>query len=228
MTAPGRDRPASLPGDPTRLPLAGQGHERAGTASAPFSYACRRCNRCCRDRRIQVNPYEVLRLARNRGISTGELVDRHVDPSLVSLRRRPDGTCVFLGPSGCTVHADRPLVCRLYPLGRVVRGAEEAWVVLPEAAGSEGVRGTDGQVEEYVRAQGAEPYLRAADVYHAVVERMMLARPGEIPSSTPADAAPVNGRWLLDVDAHVQTTGDPERDLHRHAEFLLEVLALPE
>jgi Fe-S-cluster containining protein len=32
------------------------------------------------------------------------------------LVRRPDGSCTFLGPQGCTLPGDvRPLVCRLYP-----------------------------------------------------------------------------------------------------------------
>ena len=30
-----------------------------------FSYRCTRCNSCCVDKRIQVNPYEIARLARN-------------------------------------------------------------------------------------------------------------------------------------------------------------------
>lgn len=35
-----------------------------------FSYRCARCSRCCPRYHIQVNPYEILRLARLLGVST--------------------------------------------------------------------------------------------------------------------------------------------------------------
>lgn len=204
------------PGSRRALPLAGAGHARSGSAEGAFSYHCHRCNRCCRDRRIQVNPYEVIRLARNRGLTTGEFVERHVDTERMALRRRPDGACVFLGSSGCTVHTDRPLACRLYPLGRIVRGSDETWVVLPAADGSEGVRGTAGKVKSYVRKQGAIPYMRAADAYHALVERALIA--GAAGETARNDGS--SGRWLLDVDACVDTTGEPEIDLALHLDHL--------
>src|SRR5260370_22196922 len=39
-----------------------------------FSYLCNQCGRCCRDKVITLSPYDVLRLARAAGISTGEAV----------------------------------------------------------------------------------------------------------------------------------------------------------
>lgn len=123
---------------------------------------------------------------------------------------------MFLGNSGCTVHTDRPLACRLYPLGRIVRGSDEQWVVLPPADGSEGVRGTADEVKSYVRKQGAIPYMRAADAYHAVVERALIA--GAAGETARNDGS--SGRWLLDVDACVVTTGEPDVDLALHLNFL--------
>src|SRR5262245_22789218 len=90
--------------------------------STPFGYVCRRCSRCCSDKQIQINPYEVARLARAKGQSTSEFRAAWTeDGQGTVLREKEDGTCVFLGPRGCEVHRDRPLVCRLYPLGRIVR-----------------------------------------------------------------------------------------------------------
>ena len=44
-----------------------------------------------------------------------------------------DAQMLFLGERGCTVHADRPLVCRLYPLGRHIdeHGAESFYHLEP-------------------------------------------------------------------------------------------------
>lgn len=86
-----------------------------------FGYICRRCLKCCHGMHIQLNPYEVARLARNRGMSTTEFRAAFtIDGRGLALTRRDDegGACVFLGSNGCEVHADRPLACRLYPLGR--------------------------------------------------------------------------------------------------------------
>jgi Fe-S-cluster containining protein len=84
-----------------------------------FGYVCHRCLKCCQHKLIQLNPYEIARLARNRGMTTSEFRSAWtMDGVGLYLAQTKSGTCVFLGGDGCTVHPDRPLVCRLYPLGR--------------------------------------------------------------------------------------------------------------
>jgi Fe-S-cluster containining protein len=90
------------------------------TRDSAFSYTCHACSRCCHDKIIQLNPYEVARLAQNRGMSTTDFLARYTERNGTALRRVEEGACVFLTAQGCGVHADRPLVCRLYPLGRKV------------------------------------------------------------------------------------------------------------
>jgi hypothetical protein len=162
-----------------------------------------------------VNPYEVLRLARAIGLATGEFVDSFIDLDRMALRRSSDDTCVFLGDSGCTVHADRPLVCRLYPLGRIVRGDNEKWVVLPASDGSEGKFRSDGSVHDYVDSQGALPYMEAADACHALLEEALLAR-----GNAPGEGIDNGPRWILDADSHVKSQGDIDRDFAAHLKVL--------
>jgi Fe-S-cluster containining protein len=81
---------------------------------SPFSYTCNQCSRCCYNKRIQVNPYEVARLARNKGLSTTDLIAQYFEPGTPHLDNQSGGACVFLTDQGCGVHADRPLVCRIY------------------------------------------------------------------------------------------------------------------
>jgi Fe-S-cluster containining protein len=143
-----------------------------------FGYICRRCSKCCHHKQIQVNPYEIARLAGRRGQTTREFCAAWTaDGAGTTLRQTESGACVFLGPEGCTVHSDRPLVCRLYPLGRHVRpDGSERFSRLeghPQSAGEVTDRGTIGQ---YLKAQDAESFIVAADEYFlwlcAALERM--------------------------------------------------------
>ncbi len=150
-----------------------QAHERLARHS-PFSYACAACGRCCRDKGIRVNPYEIARLARLRGTSTTQFIGEFVFEG--ELRRRDDGSCVFLEGNGCAVHADRPYVCRLYPLTRrrERNGNESFGHDLPHPL-TEGRYGESGTVQGWLDAQGVMPYLAAIDRYRQAFSRLLAA-----------------------------------------------------
>lgn len=186
------------------------------TRETPFSYACGRCSRCCYHKGISLNPYEVLRLARHQGLTTTEFIRRFTDTAGTQLRQRADGACVFLGAQGCGVHADRPLVCRIYPLRRHIGPEdEETFSELEPHPETEGRYGTAGTVRGYLESQGAEPFLRAADRYLNLFRQMadlLLERIGRLAPSErgavgqqcvrPEEGAGSNPAWL-DVDRAV-------------------------
>lgn len=175
--------------------------------ATPFSYRCTRCNRCCTGKRIQVNPYEIARLARARGMSTSAA--RQAFTVDGALRQDDADRCVFLGEGGCGVHADRPLVCRLFPLGRMVAADGAAHFVTVDRSWARGEFGESGVVADYVAAQGAAPFIVAADAYFAWYcrARARLAAGGAM-----ADAA--GDADLLDIDdqlaAHCRAHGIAE------------------
>ncbi len=141
-----------------------------------FEYACHACGRCCHFKRIQVNPHEILRLARNRRMTTGEFIDTYLQSDGPYLKVRESGACIFLSAAGCDVHPDRPLPCRTYPLGRWVSAeGVETYRELSPHPDSEGVYGHDGTVRDYLQAQGAPPYAAAADRYQALFYRLFDA-----------------------------------------------------
>lgn len=144
-------------------------YERQGS----FSYNCQGCCRCCYHKIIHLNPYEVARLARNRGISTTEFLSRYTAANGTALKQQENGACVFLTTRGCDVHSDRPLVCRLYPLGRrtTAEGGEWFSEISPHPE-TEGEYGTNGTVEEFLIRQGAQPLIEAVDRYVDLVGRM--------------------------------------------------------
>ena len=138
-----------------------------------FSYHCNACGRCCFNKRIQINPYEALRLARNLGISTGEFANLYLEREGPYLSVTADGACVFLNGNGCGVHADRPLACRTYPLGRWVSAdAEETFRELKPHPQTEGGYGQDGTVGFFLAQQGALPFMDTADRYQALFYRL--------------------------------------------------------
>ncbi len=144
--------------------------------SSAFSYHCHACGRCCHDKRIQTNPYELLRLSRNRGLPTGDFIPRYLETAGPYLRKRESGACIFLEDRHCGVHQDRPLACRTYPLGRWVSGEWiETFRELKAHPQSEGAYGRSGTVAQFLVEQGAMPFIDAADRYQALFYRMLEA-----------------------------------------------------
>jgi len=74
---------------------------------------------------------------------------------------------VFLGDEGCTVHSDRPLVCRLYPLGRsFTADGTETFSRAKTHPQSRGEFTRTGTIADFLLAQGAHAFMRAADDYY--------------------------------------------------------------
>jgi len=137
-------------------------------------------------------PHEILGMSRVLGIGTTEFLALYTDNRGTTLRSEEDGRCVFLGPSGCRVHPRRPLVCRLYPLGRSTdeRG-EERFALFPAQPECEAVVGRDGTIESFLKSQGVGPYLSWSRRYGELYRRMIglldrLDAEGEL--DAPADA----------------------------------------
>ena len=206
------------------------------TGTTPFGYICRRCSRCCQHKHIQLDPYEIARLARAKGESTTQFrAAWTVDGQGTILRQKEDGTCVFLGPQGCEVHADRPLVCRLYPLGRHVHSdGSEYFSTLEGHPLSEGEFTKRGTVTDYLETQGARPFMGAADGYfqwlRSAYNQLGLTL-DTLASKASVDTANPD---LLDMDSmvakHCAATDQPEPEniddrLQLHLKLLYDVIA---
>jgi Fe-S-cluster containining protein len=151
------------------------------TRESSFSYTCNRCKKCCYDKRIRLTPYEILRLARNLRIATKEFISQFTEEGGTILRfRSEDAGCSLLGEEGCTVHADRPGACRIYPLGGSFQLAgQETFALLTPHPESLGVYGSPATfkpgdtVASFLDAQGIEPYHRANKRYVELLTRIL-------------------------------------------------------
>jgi len=205
--------------------------DRGMERQTAFSYRCAACSRCCYHKKIQLNPYELARLARSQYLSAAAFRERHVTDH-VYLRQKSDGACVFLGAKGCTVHADRPLVCRLYPLGRIVDGDGEHFVELTPHPQTEGRYGKDGAIGDYLTAQGAEPFMQAADAYYQLFRHLGAASvPG---AAGGADEGVSVALEALDLEGFVTAEagrrgvtlpGSLEEQARLHCQWIVEMFA---
>jgi uncharacterized protein len=199
------------------------------TRASAFSYTCHACKRCCRNKAIRVNPYEVLRLARRLGLSTTEFIERKTEAGGTVLRSAENGNCVFLNDRGCSVHPDRPLACRIYPLARWVSAeGEESFGHLAPHPQTEGVYGNAGTVQGYLDQQGGEPYFRNSDRYGVLYDKMLAilekAAPDELDRRQgrreEIDELPVGSRAsaFMDIDSMLRTSwqDDPDDVVARH------------
>lgn len=83
-------------------------------------------NACCRDKRLPLLPYDLLRLRRGLGLPSDRVLAEHAEletdpvsgwPAL-RIRLGEGGACPFVSAQGCTIYAHRPTCCRIYPLAR--------------------------------------------------------------------------------------------------------------
>jgi len=119
-------------------------------------------------------PHEILGMSRVLGMSTTEFLALYTDHGGTTLRSEADGRCVFVTPSGCRVHKRRPLVCRLYPLGRSSdETGVERFAVFPRQSDCEAEFGSDGTVGSFLESQGVGPCLGWSRRYGELYRRMI-------------------------------------------------------
>ncbi|MDD2917574.1 YkgJ family cysteine cluster protein [Rhodoferax sp.] len=146
-------------------------------ASKVIQFQCRKgiaCwNACCSNIDISLTPYDILRLKRRFGTSSGEFLKKYTVPfefeqnSIAGVKLRPvaNGTaCQFMTPEGCSVYEDRPTACRYYPVALLsLRRQDEstdhtsyALVEEPHCLGHKEPRPIS--VGDYRKEQGLEEY----------------------------------------------------------------------
>ncbi len=160
-----------------------------------FSFACHRnlnCfTECCRLLELALTPYDVLRLRRATGLSSGDFLERYVIieqdegevfPRLyLTMIDDGRGSCPFVSQQGCTVYEHRPGACRAYPVGRAARrrisGLIDEDFVLVREEHCQGFEEAASQTaEQYCRAQGLPSYNRFNDLTATILQHHKARR----------------------------------------------------
>ena len=145
---------------------------------------CSRSGTCCHGKMVWLNPWELSCLAQAKGIDVRTFRDRHCEFGGIRLHfDGPPGwkglpACSqFIPGAGCSVHPGRPLACRLYPLGRQIRGKEVQYIHdgerFPCLTGcAEVVDLPHLSVAEYLDGQAVGPGEAAQDAYLELMQQL--------------------------------------------------------
>ena len=100
---------------------------------------CAGCSACCKGmgNSVVLDPYDVWRMEKGLGIPFAQMIGRLVMLSVVdglilpSLNMESSGKCPFLNEEErCSIHAFRPGICRLFPLGRYYHDGGFSYVLM--------------------------------------------------------------------------------------------------
>jgi len=98
-------------------------------------FGCTRCSRCCTGEPgyVFLAPSDLRRIMVALGLDFTGLVSRYcrfVDMGeyhSLSLKERPDHSCIFWGEEGCTVYEARPIQCSTYPFWSSIVASPSSW-----------------------------------------------------------------------------------------------------
>lgn len=154
------------------------------TRDSKFRFRCTECGDCCRNKKLDdmilLTTIDLYRLCRVLDMETTDAVRKYCDmipgresmlPLLV-MKQHLDGSCIFLKKGRCTVHEGKPLICTMYPLGRISllneeRGEHEYHYFLKDFK-SEGCRAADDEeysVDEWLGKYNIEQYDECSRLY---------------------------------------------------------------
>ena len=97
---------------------------------ATFTFGCKKCGRCCKHRTdIILNPEDIFRIAQYFQRRPIEIIERYCNMDTRNTSKlpyvyiKPDGqdeACPFLREKKCIIHKAKPVMCAIYPLGRLI------------------------------------------------------------------------------------------------------------
>ncbi|MDP3298390.1 MAG: YkgJ family cysteine cluster protein [Thermodesulfovibrionia bacterium] len=131
---------------------------------------------CCNDINIFLTPYDVLRMRRAAGLSSGEFLKRYTIAllgdeglPLVVLKMIEDEnkSCPFVMPDGCRIYEDRPWSCRMYPIFPA-SSKEEGFLIeeKPSCLGSKEEK--QWTIEEWKKDEGIYIYDKMNESYKEI------------------------------------------------------------
>ena len=153
-------------------------------------------NECCRDLNQFLTPYDVLRLKNALNLMSDQFLrkytSRHNGPEsglpVITFKSNPDSghECPFVTKAGCSVYADRPASCRMYPLARAITRSRETGEIkehfaLIEEPHCQGFGRRSGQtVREWLSGQDVTRHNEKNDQLMEIISLKKQIIPGKL------------------------------------------------
>ena len=149
-----------------------------------FKFTCDKRGDCCRNRDdnpILLSVYDVFKLRQHLGVSGREFAEKYgqtilggqSDIPLMILRNiwiengEDRSHCVFLKGNECSVYKNRPLVCRMYPVGRATDPEMNSYFFLTNTDGCcQSGCGKEHTIEDWLKTSKIEPYVEWNDRFN--------------------------------------------------------------
>jgi Fe-S-cluster containining protein len=154
-----------------------------------FRFECRpdlQCfGKCCAKLRLILTPYDILRIKHALGVSSEVFLEEYTETMvpkqdrfpMVRLKMDENGSqaCPFLTDTGCRIYKDRPVACRLYPIGKastLVEGetkAREKFFIVEESHCFGFQEGKTWSLERWFADEGVNEYNEMNDPWLRIV-----------------------------------------------------------
>ncbi|MDY6855287.1 MAG: YkgJ family cysteine cluster protein [Thermodesulfobacteriota bacterium] len=143
-----------------------------------FKFACHNglsCFKtCCADINIFLTPYDLLRMRRTIGLSSGEFLEKYTIPLLtkeglpllvLKMTEDENKSCPFIAAHGCEIFEDRPWSCRMHPIFPSSKGG----FFIEEGKSCLGFKEEKTwTIEEWKKDQGIDSYDKMNESYETI------------------------------------------------------------
>jgi Fe-S-cluster containining protein len=116
-----------------------------------FTFGCNECGKCCRNREdILLMPLDLFKIAKHLETTITDVIDDYCEfyegqvSKVPVVRIKPKEyrkTCPFCKAGKCIIHAQKPAVCALFPLGRMTNSETKEFTYFKQ----EGICGNQTQ-----------------------------------------------------------------------------------
>ncbi len=139
---------------------------------------CEGCSACCQGmgNSVVLDPYDTWRLERGLGVPFAGMIGQQVMLSVVdglilpSINMESTGACPFLNEAGrCSIHAFRPGICRLFPLGRYYHEGGFSYVLMTGECKKE--NRSKVKIEKWLSEPDLKSYEQFVMMWKKILER---------------------------------------------------------
>lgn len=136
---------------------------------------CAGCSHCCETMAdtIVLSPMDVFNLEKATGKSFEGLVDTCLelkihDGIILPNMKSDNGVCVMLKDKRCTIHAERPDFCRLFPLGRLYEDDTFSYIMQINQCDKASVK---VKVKKWIDTPDYERYSKYILRWHGIIKK---------------------------------------------------------